>query len=244
MRLLVALVLACSAALCIAAAPEPDATPSGPALPEIGRTRANTPACAAMRDLVIPAFAAAQRADARFVETRKALPRYAEIAADRDPRERTGIHREAGLARLGTDASRLLQEALTIKKALEDPRLAKSSTDPQVVTERAQLEQLYAVQRARADALNEFVMREHAALAPPPANNGTARRTSAPPVDEPPPITIPADSGPRGMPLLTGINPDEDKRRMDDWGTSISLVVRRSEAEAAVTFLPIAQGCR
>jgi hypothetical protein len=39
-------------------------------LPNIGRTRALNRACAAMRDLIVPSFEAAVRADKRFVETR------------------------------------------------------------------------------------------------------------------------------------------------------------------------------
>ena len=247
MRVLIAL----SVLACIAAAPPvaPDPVPSTVPLPEIGRTRANTPACAAMRDLVVPSFAAAQRADARFAETRKTLPSYAEISADRDAGVKYGIHREAGLARLATDASRLQQEALTIKKALDDPRLAKSSNDPQVAVERSQLEQLYAAQRVRADALNEFVMREQVAVAPHTlgSNRGIATRDAKyGKVDDPPPDAppLPGSSASPGMPLLTGLDPAEDKRRLDTWGAAVSQAVRKSEAEAAMTFLPIAQGCR
>lgn len=231
--------------VCIAAAPAPSPEPSS-VLPEIGRTRANTPACAAMRDLVIPSFAAAQRADARFVETRKTLPSYADIRADRDEGTKYGVQREAGLARLGSDAARLEQEAQSIKKALDDPRLAKTSTDPQVVAERQQLEQLYAVQRARADALNEFVLREQVAIAPHTigSNRGIAAKMKLDPVEPTPAIAAPGSTAPPGMPLLTGIDQQEDKRRMEQWTNGIALLVRKSEAEAAVTFLPIAQSCR
>jgi hypothetical protein len=229
--------------LCSGVAPSPQPSP---VLPEIGRTRANTPACAAMRDLVIPSFAAAQRADARFTETRKTLPSYADVRADRDEGTKYGVNREAGLARLGSDAARLEQEAQSIKKALDDPRLAKTSTDPQVVAERQQLEQLYAVQRARADALNEFVLREQVAIAPHTigSNRGIAPRTKFEPVEPPPPIAVPGSTAPPGMPLLTGIDQQEDKRRIDEWTNGIALLVRKSEAEAAMTFLPIAQSCR
>ncbi|MBV8750453.1 MAG: hypothetical protein JO103_12160, partial [Candidatus Eremiobacteraeota bacterium] len=45
------------------------ATPPPTALPPIGRVRAATPACTAMRDLVIPSFATALKSDAVFAQS-------------------------------------------------------------------------------------------------------------------------------------------------------------------------------
>jgi hypothetical protein len=124
----------------VAAAASPTASPfplgtfdprpqtPAPAFPNIGRVRSLAPACASMRDLVIPSLAAAQRADARFVETRKRLPMYADVVDD--PEHRTGVAREFALSKLDADATALLKEALVINRALGDPRLSKTSNDP------------------------------------------------------------------------------------------------------------------
>src|ERR1700681_2652383 len=94
--------------------PVPGATEAPPTvqLPEIGRIRATAPACAAMRDLVVPSFAAVQRADARFAETRKRLPQYVDILDDKE--NRNGVFRQSALAKLDADATALLNEALIL----------------------------------------------------------------------------------------------------------------------------------
>jgi len=238
MRVLAAL------AVLVTIAADPVAEPSTAPLPEIGRTRANSPACAAMRDLVIPSFAAAQRADARFVETRKQLPNYGSVLADDE--NKNSVFRDAALARLDTDVSVLLREALVIKKALADPRLAAGSSDPQVVAERAQLQSLYDVQRGRADLLNEFVMREHVKTAQNgmEGNGGVASRGGTyTKVDALPGKPLPDVTAPPGMPLLNSEHGMLNRKVLDDWGTTIAAFVRTKENEAAKAFLPIAKGC-
>ena len=111
----------------------PTAAPETSPLPEIGRVRSTAPACAALRDLIVPSFSAAQRADNRFVQTRLRLPQYAEIAADKE--HHNDVFRTSALARLDADATALLTETQWLDKALRDPRL-KDTTDPQVVAER------------------------------------------------------------------------------------------------------------
>jgi hypothetical protein len=254
MRLLIALAVL----VCVAAAPAvPEPAPSGEPLPEIGRTRANSPACAAMRDLVVPSFAAAQRADARFAETRKRLPRYAQFAADAGSeriRGRNvgtgGAFRESELARLDSDAARLLQEAGVIKKLIADPRLAADSKDPQIQAERAQLEQLYEMQQRRAALLSEFVQRESTNLGKRNVGmedkgglDGKFAPAARNPDPSPQPIPLADTNGPRGMPLLSGLD-IADRSRLAEWGDQIAAAVRASENEAAKTFLAIAQACR
>ncbi|MEA2689751.1 MAG: hypothetical protein QOD51_2358, partial [Candidatus Eremiobacteraeota bacterium] len=222
--------------------------------PEIGRTRANSPACAAMRDLVIPAFAAARRADARFEETRKRLVRYATFVSDNITRngarkvdDYTGF-REGELARLDTDASRLLQEAQTIKKLIEDPRLAPDSKDPAVQAERTELARLYDQQQTRAALVAEFVQRESMSankkLVGMGDDAGIAPRSGkfvkepepAPQSAAPPPTAAP------GMPALSTVD-IADRRGLSEWGDRAALAVRASENQAAKAFLPIAKAC-
>jgi hypothetical protein len=218
-------------------------TPAPPSnLPEIGRVRAATPVCAAMRDLVVPSFAAARRADARFTETRVRLPKYIEIADD--PEHRTDVYRESALSKLDADATKILQETLVLNKALGDPRF-KDPTDPQVIAMKNQLDQLYRTQQARANQLQEFVMRQRNEIAKNGIddNHALAGRNQAPPGPQaaPPPPSLKA---PSGMPLLIGKIAMLDKASLNEWSGNMAAAVRASENLAAQTFLPIAQACR
>lgn len=240
-------------AIALAAAPTPTPFPIGtlvpfgssgetpPPLPNIGRVRSAMPACSAMRDLVIPSFAAARRSDVRFEATRKQLPNYAELISD--PLHREGIYRESALARIDNDATKLLEEALVISKALGDARFANKS-DPDVVAEKRALQQLYETVQTRANTLNEFVMRQRVAIAKNGIDTGTSaygggRGPTVPPTGAPMPVL----TAPPGMPLLQGNNLS-DKQAMNQWSGDMSAAVRYSENEAARTFLPIAQKCR
>jgi len=239
----IALASALGAAPKPVAAPPP--TPEASPLPEIGRVRAATPACAAMRDLIIPSFAAAQRADARFAQTRVRLPQYVEFAAD--PIHQNDIFRTSLLSRLDADATALLNETLILNKALGDPRL-KDPKDPVIAAERAQLEQLYSVQQARANQLQQFVMRERNTVAlhgmeDSGAFKGRHRAPASRDVD-PPPSPIPATTGPPGMPVLNGRIPGADKAVINDWSAAMAAAVRASENQAAQAFYPIADACR
>ena len=124
-----ALVLALAATAAAQAPPTPAPAPEGSPLPEIGRVRATAPACAAMRDLIMPSFAAARRADARFEQTRVHLPQYVEIVADKE--HKSDVFRSSMLARLDAEASQILSETLVINKALGDPRM-KDTRDPAI----------------------------------------------------------------------------------------------------------------
>jgi hypothetical protein len=248
-------VLATSVALVVALAAAPTPTPfplgtlqpfgapgsTAPPLPNIGRVRSATPACAAMRDLIIPSYAAAQRSDVRFAETRKRLPNYAELVDN--PLHVADVYRQSALAKIDGDATKLLEEAQLIAKALGDPRLSAKSTDPEVLAERNALEQLYEGQMIRANLLNEFVIRQQAAI----AKNGIDTSTSAfaggrLPAQRPTDQPIPALTAPPGMPLLMG-NDLSDKQMMNQWSGEISAVVYRYKNAAAKTFLPIARKC-
>jgi hypothetical protein len=254
-------VLAATAALAIAFAtaptPQPAPFPLGtlqpfgtetpaPAsnLPEIGRVRAASPVCAAMRDLIIPSFAAARRADARFVETRARLPKYIDVADD--PEHRTDVFRESALSKLDADATKILGETLVLNKALGDDRF-RNPTDPQVIAAKRQLEQLYATQQARANQLQEFVMRQRNEI----SRNGmedngafAARTKQQQTADNTPLKPPPSLKVPPGMPLLNGQMAMADKAAINDWSGGMAAAVRKSENLAAQTFLPIAQSCR
>jgi hypothetical protein len=213
-------------------------------LPEIGRVRANRPVCAAMRDLIIPSFAAARRADARFSETRVRLPKYVEIADD--PEHKTDVYRESALSKIDADATKILNETLVLNKALGDPRF-KDPTDPQVIAAKNQLEQLYATQQTRANQLQEFVMRQRNEI----AKNGLGDNSAFAPhttpqrtADTEPLKPPPSLKAPPNMPLLNGRIALADKASINDWSGNMAAAVRKSENLAAQTFLPIAQSCR
>jgi hypothetical protein len=218
--------------------PHPSQT-AAPGFPNIGRVRSVAPACASMRDLVIPSLAAAQRADARFVETRKRLPMYADVVDD--PEHRAGVLREFALSKLDADATALLKEALVINRALGDPRLSKTSNDPGVLAERAELERVYDAQMVRASLLEEFVIRQHAAIAKNGIDDSVPSRDLTPP-SAAPYAPDPTQTAPPNMPAFNG-NSLSDKQHVDDWARDISGGIRDSENRAAKAFLPIAKSC-
>jgi hypothetical protein len=242
-------------------APKPNATPfalgtlqpfgstpapgAAPGLPNIGRTRSVTPACAAMRDLIIPSFKAALRADERFTVTRKRLPTYADVVDD--PDHAHDAVRQMLLSKLDSDASNLLQEAKVLNDALGDPRLSADNKDPQIVAERRALQQLYDAQMTRANILNEFVIREHVATGKEGMedNGAFGGRGQAPTISQirTPTNPLPSMTSPPGMPHRNGIALS-DKNTMADWGASLHAYVRTNENQAAKTFIAVGNTCR
>jgi hypothetical protein len=223
----------------------PAAVPSD--LPEIGRTRATSPACAAMRDLVIPSFAAARKADARFSETQTRLPKYAEIRADaKNDRNKThdDSFRESMLSRLEQDAANLLGYSAFIGKALGDPRLSADSKDPDVQAERAQLQALYEMQQARAKMLAQLAARERVTMTQTQmaeVSMSGGRRQALPVSEDASPN--PFETGAPGMPTFSGIA-FADKATATNWGIGMAKAVAEAENRAAKSFLPLAQRCR
>lgn len=246
---LVAVAIFSAAAPAARAQPEPpSATPQ--ALPEIGRTRATTAACAVMRDLVIPSFAAAQRADTRFGAVRAGLPRYIQLKSDynsqRVPVKSDGIMVESAYNRLSIDAASLLRDTDAIRKLLDDPRLSASSSDATIRQEREQLERILAAQQARASALSELILRESTYLSKHLVgfeDPAAFAQMNLPRDPDAPPRPLPKMTAPPGLPLLNGLDA-ADRARVDEWGATMSRVVHASEEQAAKAFLPLAQGCR
>ena len=250
-HLLLAAAMVAAATPAVRAQPEPaPAGSSAPALPEIGRTRATTAACAVMRDIAIPAFAAAQRGDARFGGLRAGLPRYIQLKSDYNSQrvlvKSDGIMLESQYNRLSTDTASLLRETDAIRKLLDDPRLSAASSDPTIREEREQLEHVYAAQQARASVLSQLVLRESTYLSKhlvgyeDPA--AFAKMNIKQDVDTPP-RPLPVITAPPGMPLLSGFDA-ADRSRIDEWGAAMTRIAHDSEEQAAKTFLPLAQGCR
>jgi hypothetical protein len=204
-------------------------------LPNIGRVRTSSPACAAMHDLIIPSFAAALLADARFKQTQVRLPQYADLVDD--PVHRSDVFRLSALSRLDQDADELLKQALVLNRALGDPRLSADVKDPDVVAERAALEQLYDAEKTRANLLKEFVMRQQVATAKLGIDTSNEYTQSTPT-----PAPQPVFTAPPGMPVLVG-NDLADKNRARQWGADLTANVAYNENQAAKTFLPIARAC-
>lgn len=226
----------------------PPASATSPApLPEIGRTRATSAACAAMRDVVIPAFAGSRRADMRFDAVHADLPAYIQLKSGATDQHVpvSGVNTlESQYAKLGADVASLLRETDGIRKLLDDPRLSPSSTDPVIKALRAQLEQLYAVQQARAAYLSQLMLRESNSLGKNMVGweNPSDFVVPAMPRD-PQRRTAPAMTPPPGMPLLNGFEA-ADRERLESWSASQARTVHATEEQAAKTFYPIAQSCR
>jgi hypothetical protein len=143
------------------------------------------------------------------------------------------------LAQLERDAQTLRDEALIMNHALGDPRLAHP-TDPQVVAERRELQQLFDVQSGRANLLWEFVMRERAALIRTGSGIGNASGYARFPTREPRAETTPAF----GMPPPLRGNDLTDKAGLDDWHKAVTVQVRASEHQMARALLPVSNTCR
>jgi len=227
-----------------AAPPDPSPQPSTLDLPEIGRVRAISSACGAMRDLVIPAFSAAREADKHFDTVSKTLPEYVRgIAEDSKYNPDPPVVREMRLSRLGMEDTKMLKNAKTIADALGDPRLAKNSKDPDVQAERQQLQSLYESQINRVGELNQYVMREQnaTALLGVGSTDAFKGRNSgrAPSTPEPRETTTPY-----GMPKLGGKIGYTDAESIRDWTNQMSALVKSNEIQVAKSFYTIAKSCQ
>ncbi len=241
--LLPSLVLA-AAPLLAQVVPPANAPSPAPTIAPIGRVRATLPACVVTRDLVVPSFAAARKSDADFAKAAQKLRKYVEIVDD-DQLKRTPIYREGALAHLDTDLSSMMKNVHEIAKLLGDPRL--NSSDAQVVAMHDQLLQLYNAQATRANILFEYVMRERVDIhkTDPNLTDNSALGAASSIGPNALPTVAPvagATFPPVGMPQMRGIG-FSDVREIDNWSTSYAQMVRRSENQAAKTFLPIAQAC-
>jgi hypothetical protein len=248
---LLAVMVFTASASALRAQPNPASpTPAASGLPEIGRTRATSAACIVMRDIVIRAFAMAQRADARFGAVRTRLPQYIQAKSDynsqRAPVKSDGIMLESQFNQLNIDTASLLRDTDAIRKLLEDPRLSAASTDPTVRAEREQLERILAAQQARAAYLSQLMLRESTYLSKHTVgfeDPGALVTMAIVPNLDTPPRPLPVLTAPPGMPVLTGFDA-ADRARVNEWGAAMTNMVHTSEEQAAKTFLPLAQGCR
>jgi hypothetical protein len=226
------------------ASPQPPATQSASDIPEIGRVRAISPACGAMRDLVIPSFKAAKEADGRFENVSKNLPEYVRaIADDSKYNPEPAAVREFRLAKLAMDNTKMLQNAKVIADALGDRRLAGTS-DPAVIAERQQLQSLYDYQITRASELNQFVMREEntVALLGVGGDGGAFRGRNGNQAQATPEPR--QTSTPMGMPKLNGRIGFADAASIRDWTGQITAAVKGNEEVAARAFFSIAKSCQ
>jgi hypothetical protein len=221
----------------------PSAAPSP--LPEIGRIRANSTACTAIRDLVIPAARATHEADVRYADVAKRLHRYVQIIDD-PTYDQTPVYREGALSQLDIDTAALKRNAQAIARALGDPRLSAeaAATDPAISALRTNLQKLYDGQATRADALQEYVMRERVTTgkSEEPSSDpfGAGSRGLQPAsVATPMPGTTPP---PFGMPEFHG-SPLADGAAIDDWARGADAVAHAPENAAAWTFATIAKRC-
>jgi hypothetical protein len=246
------------------AAPSPSPAPSASAIPEIGRVRSLTPPCTAMRDLVFPSFAAAEKANRVFVEGAPAYAKYAEIAGNfltdsrldarfgkaHQPANQDGAalnERNFYLARMSKDLATILQQTLAIAKALGDPRLSEkaAAADPVVAAERRELQRLYGVQSARASVLNEFLIRQGVKIAR--EDDGDAAGLSGAagaPQPEATPTPFSSDRVPFGQPPTLGNDGAADANAIRTWTTGMANAARAVSSDMARDLLPIAQDCQ
>jgi hypothetical protein len=236
--MIVALFLA--AALATGADPTPSPAPDT-TFPEIGRVRSLAPPCAVMRDVVIPSYQAAQKANQKFSEAAKRLPNYAEVADD--PFNRWGVEREMLLTRVDSALTSMMEQTEQMSKYLGDPRISPRAADPQVQNERTALQQLYQSQMARVSILHEFVERERLAVMKHGLDD-TSMFSSPTQSMGPTPTPQPGQTRtPFGQPSLNGIA-FNDAQQMRDWTGQMAAEIHISEERSAKILYPIATGCR
>jgi hypothetical protein len=242
-------------------APAPAATPLE--FTEIGRTKASIPACSALRDLIAPSFEAATRADKQFGEAAGNFSQYAVARVDATTLP-TNVIKSNGkqmatklvapdsetakpetiLARLDRELSVMQKDILIIGTALGDPRLAEERTDPVIVTERQQLQNLYEVELARINSMTMFLQKENLRLAK--QRLAEDKCHSAGPdcdVNAPPPVSPSVTTQPFDQPSLT-FNAANDKQSIADWTGSLAAGTHNVENTAAKTFLAVGTICR
>jgi hypothetical protein len=240
-------------------------------VPEIGRVKSNAPACAALRDLVIPSLLAAARVDQQFAQ---AAPQFAAYAAAKAGATTlpTNMTRANGspvtsrttadeadsptpdlyLARLDKALAGMQKDLLSIGKALGDPRIAADSTDPSVQAEREQLGVLYVVQAARIATLMEFLGRERKSridadrsLTDQSAlHHATGAASQSDDLAAAAAAALSSGHVPYlvGQPQLNGLAAN-DKQSVNDWTAGIAKAVRESESTAVKKFAAVAQTC-
>jgi hypothetical protein len=245
-----------------APSPSPSPAPSASGIPEIGRVRVQTPPCTAMRDLVFPSFAAAEKANRVFLEGAPAYAKYAEIAGNfmsddklnarfgkaHQPASSDGAtlnERNFYLARMSKDLATILQQELPIAKALGDPRIseAAAANDPVIAAERTELQRLYAVQAGRAAVLNEFLLREGVKVAREDDGDaaGLSSNTLAPQAT---PTPFSSDRVPFGQPPTIGNDGNADANAVKTWTTAMAQAARAASIDLARDMYPIAQSCQ
>jgi hypothetical protein len=227
--------------------------------PEIGRVRAHAAACVASRDIVAPAFKAARDADTIFAA---AAPTYGDYAAAKansrtlptnvvqasgkkmasklTPPDPWSATTQMYAQKLDQAIAGLQRNLLTINKALGDPRIAETITDPDVQAQRTQLLNLYNAQAARLVTLVQFSQRESLSIAFDHMDDSSALTGKISVPDAP-------EDGSQipvfGQPQLNGLA-GNDKSAMKDWTDGIASAIHRQENLAAKTFFDIASACK
>jgi len=232
-------------------------------LTEIGRTKASIPACSALRSLIAPSFDAAVRADKEFGEAAGNFAQYAVARVDATtlptnvtkandkqmptklvtPDQETA-RPESLLARLDTELSRMQKDILKIGGALGDPRLAEERTDPVIVTERQQLQNLYEVELARINSMTMFLQKESLRLTKQRFAEDQCH-VEGPNCDvhATPPASPSVTGQPFDQPSLT-FNAMNDKQSIANWTGGLAAQTRAIENNAARTFLAVGESCR
>jgi hypothetical protein len=135
--------------------PAPSVSSSG--IPEIGRTRAIRLPCAVIRDLVAPSVGAAMDASALFEAAKTDLHKYGLIPGVVRP---NAAAQAMALMRLDRKNTAIARDVATISKALGDARVGPNQSDPGAAELRRALQDLYAAENEKLNALSGFIEAE------------------------------------------------------------------------------------
>jgi hypothetical protein len=223
---------------------EPEASPTAApsALPEIGRTRATRSACAVLRDLIDPSIAAAGRADKRFEEARPLLANYVKKLEEKDPVGRLFLLHQIESAYLAA-----VDQRLAISRALGDPRIDASVTDPEVVALRKALQTLEDGQLAQIQTLGVWTIKARVDYGGRlgPATMEKSGKSNYDPFaggDPDPMYSPPSPSDLKGTLELTG-DGATDARRVMQYTGAVAAFNADHEASVHRTIAAAAVGC-
>lgn len=229
----------------LGAPPQAAASDSPATLPEIGRVKALVPACATLRDLVIPSYFTMRKADVEFETIANSFDTYAEaLDQTNNPAEaklnRNLSERQMYLTRMGSNAAQMAQDLQSTAKALRDPRLSPAIDDPRIQEQREQLQKLYALQSDRLALLNEFLANEEHAANLDEIHQFMDQSGTKTPVT----FVTPAPDAPDrdSLPHLTGTTLS-DQDELKRWSIAVATQVLGTEHRVVASLLQTAQGC-
>jgi hypothetical protein len=239
---------ALAATTAIAPQAEPSPAPVETAPPSIGSTKALVPACNALRAVAVPAYFTSRTADLEFRDVATNLVKYVKSLDDgssRDPESTSAAsltRRAMYLHEMDKTVAAMDTNIDALRKALNDPRLPKDSTDPRIIEQRKQLQQLLDVQLGREQIIENFINGELATIDSVEASQ-ISDSSSLGGLSKPKQSLVHPDPNASPPPTFTGVAVADDKK-LKDWIGGVMGVVVAHEDQVVKSFISISNDCK